>query len=166
MSTASRTIAPAPVRKSVTVAAPPERAFEVFTRRFDAWWPRSHSIGDSPLKMAVLEPRRGGRWYGALENGTEAEWGDVLAWDPPRRVLLSWRIGADWKYDPDLTTEVEVTFTAEGAGTRVELEHRHLERMGAAADGARAAFDSDGGWGGLLRMFADLVSHSEEEAKS
>ena len=151
-------IKPAPVRKSVSVKASPEQAFRVFTERFDAWWPRSHSIGESPLKEAVIEGRAGGRWYGRLENGTEANWGDVLAWEPPRRLLLAWRIGANWQYDPDLLTEVEVTFTPEvGGATRVELEHRHLERMGEGAEGARASFDSDGGWGGLLKMYAELV---------
>jgi uncharacterized protein YndB with AHSA1/START domain len=79
----------------------------------------------------------------------------VLAWEPPTRLLLAWRIGADWKYDPDLLTEVEVVFTPEGEGaTRVNLEHRLLENMGAAGEGARASFDSEGGWGGLLQMFA------------
>jgi len=154
----SLAIKPAPVKKSVSVQASPERAFEVFTDRFDAWWPRTHSIGDAPLKQAVIEPRQGGRWYGRLENGTEAKWGDVLAWEPPRRVLLAWRIGPDWKYDPDLLTEVEVTFTPEvGSATRVELEHRYLERMGEGVDGMRATFDSDGGWQGLLRLYAALA---------
>ena len=154
----SLAIKPAPVRKSISVNATPERAFEVFTSRFDAWWPRTHSIGDSRLREAVIEGHEGGRWYGRLENGTEALWGDVLAWEPPRRLLLAWRIGVDWKYDPDLLTEVEVTFTPEvGGATRVELEHRHLERMGEGAEGARAQFDSDGGWNGLLKLFAQLV---------
>jgi uncharacterized protein YndB with AHSA1/START domain len=151
-------IKPAPVRKSVSVKATPERAFEVFTAGFDRWWPRSHSIGDSPLKQAIIEPREGGRWYAQLEDGTEAEWGDVLAWEPPRRVLLAWRIGAGWQYDPDLLTEVEVTFTPEvGGATRVELEHRYLERMGEGAESVRASVDSDGGWQGLLRAYAECA---------
>ena len=150
----SLAIKPAPVKKTLTVAAAPQKAFEVFTAGFDRWWPRSHSIGEAPLKTAVIEPRQGGRWYGLLENGTEAEWGDVLAWEPPARLLLAWRIGADWKYDPDLLTEVEVVFTPEGGGTRVNFEHRLLENMGAEGEGARASFDSEGGWGGLLQMFA------------
>jgi uncharacterized protein YndB with AHSA1/START domain len=150
-------IRPAPVRKTVTVSAPPQRAFEVFTAGFDRWWPRSHSIGESPLQEAVIEPREGGRWYGRLQNGAESDWGDVLVWAPPGRLVLAWRIGADWRYDPALLTEVEVTFTPQGETTRVDLEHRHLERMGEMAEGARAQFDSDGGWGGLLRMFADLA---------
>jgi uncharacterized protein YndB with AHSA1/START domain len=151
-------IHPAPVRKTVTVQAEPQRAFEVFTEGFDRWWPRSHTIGAAALKTAVIEPRAGGRWYGIDENGAEDEWGDVLVWSPPSRLVLAWRIGTDWKYQPDLLTEVEVTFTAEGGATRVELEHRHLERMGEGAEGARASFDSPGGWGGLLEFFAAAVA--------
>jgi uncharacterized protein YndB with AHSA1/START domain len=151
----SLAIKPAPVRKTLTVAASPTRAFEVFTAGFDRWWPRSHSIGESPLKTAVIEPRQGGRWFGLLENGTEAEWGDVLAWEPPRRLVLAWRIGANWQYDAALLTEVEITFTPEGEGTRVDFEHRHLERMGEGAEAVRASFESEGGWTGLLKMFAD-----------
>jgi uncharacterized protein YndB with AHSA1/START domain len=150
----SLAIKPAPVKKTLMVAASPQTAFDIFTAGFDRWWPRSHSIGDSPLKTAVLEGRTGGRWYGLLENGHEAEWGEVLAWDPPSRILLAWRIGADWVYDPTLLTEVEVLFTPEGEGTRVNFEHRLLENMGAAGEGARASFDSEGGWTGLLQMFA------------
>jgi uncharacterized protein YndB with AHSA1/START domain len=150
----SLAIRPAPVRKTLNIAVSPERAFEVFTAGFDRWWPRTHSIGESPLKTAVIEPGAGGRWYGLLENGSEAEWGDVLAWEPPRRLVLAWRIGVDWRYDADLLTEVELRFTPEGKGTRVDLEHRLLENMGAEGEGARAAFDSEGGWGGLLAMFA------------
>ncbi len=153
----SRTISPAPVRKSLSVNATPERAFEVFTARFDSWWPRSHSIGQSPLAEVVLEPRINGRWYGRLADGTEAEWGDVLAWDPPRRLVLAWRIGADWTYHADLLTEVEVRFTAEGERTRVDFEHRGLERMGEKAAETRVALDSDGGWTGILKLYADAV---------
>jgi len=153
----SLAIKPAPVRKSLAVPASPARAFEVFTADFGRWWPKSHSIGDSPLRAGVLEGKPGGRWYGQLEDGSQAEWGDVLVWDPPGRLVLAWRIGADWKYDPDLLTEVEVTFAPEGKGTRVVLEHRMLERMGENAEAARAAFDSDGGWMGLLRLYAEAV---------
>jgi uncharacterized protein YndB with AHSA1/START domain len=154
----TRTIKPAPVRKTLTVAAPPQRAFEVFTAGFDRWWPRSHTIGKGPLKQAVLEPRVGGRWYGIDDDGSETDWGDVLVWDPPGRLVLAWRIGTDWQYHPDLLTEVEVTFTAQAQGTtRVDLEHRHLERMGDGAGGARDTFDSPNGWGGILQGYADAV---------
>jgi uncharacterized protein YndB with AHSA1/START domain len=151
-------IKPAPVKRSVSVDAPPELAFRVFTDGLDRWWPRSHSIGDSPMQTAVLEPKVGGRWYAKLENGAEAEWGDVLAWEPPRRLLLAWRIGADWQYDAALLTEVEVTFTPVGETTQIELEHRLLENMGAAGEGMRALFDNENDWGALLGLFAARVA--------
>jgi uncharacterized protein YndB with AHSA1/START domain len=153
----NRTITPAPVRKSFSVNATPERAFDVFTAKFDSWWPRTHSTGDSPLKQVVLEPRVKGRWYGRLEDGTEADWGDVLAWDPPGRLVLAWRLGADFRYDPNLLTEIEVIFTQDGARTRVDFEHRGLERMGEKAAETRIALDSDGGWTGILKLYADAV---------
>jgi len=153
----NRTITPAPVRKSFSVNATPERAFDVFTAKFDNWWPRTHSTGDSPLKQVVLEPRVKGRWYGRLEDGTEADWGDVLAWDPPGRLVLAWRLGADFRYDPNLLTEIEVIFTQDGARTRVDFEHRGLERMGEKAAETRVALDSDGGWTGILKLYADAV---------
>jgi uncharacterized protein YndB with AHSA1/START domain len=154
----TRTIKPAPVRKTLTVAAPPKRAFEVFTAGFDRWWPRSHTIGKGPLKEVVLEPRVGGRWYGIDDDGSETDWGDVLVWDPPGRLVLAWRIDSDWQYEPNLLTEVEVTFTALGNdATRVDFEHRHLERMGEGAARARDAFDSPNGWGGILQGYADAV---------
>jgi uncharacterized protein YndB with AHSA1/START domain len=148
-------IKPAPVTRSLYVAAKPARAFEVFTAGFDRWWPRSHSIGDSPLKEGVLEGKLGGRWYGLLEDGTEAEWGDVLVWEPPGRLVLAWRISTSWQYDPDLLTEVEVSFSPEGEGTRVNFEHRGLERMGEKAGEIREMFNADGGWGSIMQAFAD-----------
>ena len=151
---ATRVIRPAPVRKVVQVGVSPQRAFEVFTAGFARWWPGSHHIGKAPYKTAVIEPRAGGRWYEIGEDGSECPWGDVLAWEPPTRLLLAWRIGADWQYHADLETEVEVTFVAEGAGARVTLEHRRLERMGEAAEGLRAQIDSEGGWTGILALYA------------
>ena len=145
-----------PVRKEVTVATTPARAFEVFTDGIDQWWPREHHIGKSPLRREVLEPGVGGRWYGVSDDGTECEVGKVLRWEPPARLVLAWQIGADWKHDDALLTEVEVRFVALGpALTRVELEHRLLDRYGAAAEGLRGAFDSEGGWTGILRSFAE-----------
>jgi uncharacterized protein YndB with AHSA1/START domain len=147
-------IQPAPVRRSVTVRSSRERAFSVFTDGFDRWWPRSHTTAEAPLKKAVIEPRVGGRWFGLGEDGRESEWGEVLVFDPPARLVLAWRIGAQWTYDPNLLTEVEVTFTDLGQRqTRVDLEHRGLERLGAAGEAARAAIASPNGWGGLLEAF-------------
>jgi uncharacterized protein YndB with AHSA1/START domain len=151
------TISPAPVRKSVALKAAPERAFAVFTANMGRWWLRTHTINASPMKDVVIEPRVGGRWYELGEDGSQCEWGKVLAWEPPRRVLLAWQINGEWKYDAALVTEVEVTFISDSGGTRVELEHRHLERIGAAAEAVRQAIDSPGGWSGLLTAFAESL---------
>ncbi len=150
-------ITPAAVRRSVTVQAPPERAWAVFTADIGLWWPKTHSIGTSPIKTATLEPRQGGRWYETGEDGSQCQWGEVLTWEPPSLLVLAWRISGDWRYDPDLLTEVEVKFTPQAGATRVDLEHRHLERMGEAEQRARAAFESPNGWAGLLALFADAV---------
>ena len=153
----TRTITPAPVRRSITVPASRERAWEVFTSDLGLWWPKTHSIGGAPMKTATLEPRQGGRWYETSEDGQECPWGEVLTWDPPTRLVLVWRIGGDFRYDPALHTEVEVTFTEVAGGARVDLEHRHLERMGEAEERARAAFESPNGWGRILALFAEAV---------
>jgi uncharacterized protein YndB with AHSA1/START domain len=102
-----------------------------------------------------MEPREGGRWYERSADGGECDWGRVLAWEPPHRVVLSWEISADWQPDPSIDTQVEVRFHAEDERTtRVELEHRGLEAFGARADEMRGIFDSGGGWPGLLERFA------------
>jgi uncharacterized protein YndB with AHSA1/START domain len=151
-------IRPAPVCKSLTVKTDVAHAFEVFTARIGSWWPRSHCIAASPQKDVVIEPRAGGRWYEIGEDGSLCNWGQVLAWEPPARVLLAWQINGDWKYDPDLITEVEVRFTAlEDGQTRVELEHRNIERFGDKAESVRTAIDSEGGWGGILKTYAEVA---------
>src|SRR5258708_7056056 len=107
------------------------QAWRVFGGGLDRWWPKPLYMGDSPLKTAVVGPGVGGRWYGLHEDGGERLWGEVLAWEPPTRLLLAWRISAEWAYDPNLLTEVEVRFTALPSGeTRVDFEHRGLERLG------------------------------------
>lgn len=147
-------IQPAPVRKTIHVRTTPDRAFDVFTRNMTRWWPRTHSIAASPLAEVVVEPQVGGRWFERGEDGSECDWGRVLAWEPPGRLMLAWQIDPQWRFNPDLVTEVELRFTADGEGTRVELEHRNLERMGEHAEAARAAYDSENGWSGLLDGFA------------
>jgi uncharacterized protein YndB with AHSA1/START domain len=152
------------VRKVVNVKAPPEIAWRVFTEKIGTWWPlATHKIGKAKAVEAVIEPRVGGRWYERGDDGSSCDWGCVLAWEPPARLVLSWDINADWQYDPNLKTEVEVRFSADGkGGTRVELEHRKLDRYGARREEMRGIFDSEGGWTGLLTSFtgaADAEGH-------
>jgi len=143
------------VRHEITVSAPQDRAFEVFTRDFNHWWPRSHKIGPAALAEAVIEGREGGRWYERDADGSECEWGSVLVWDPPSRLVLAWQISGEWAYDAELHTEVEVSFVPEGPDrTRVELEHRGLDAYGEKMDDMRRSLDSPGGWGGILADYA------------
>lgn len=153
-------IRPAPVRKSIFVQAPPERAFDVFANGIGRWWPKSKKISQADLDQPVIEPHAGGRWYELGVDGSECEIGKVAVWDPPSRLLLIWQLNAEWKFDPQLETEVEVLFTREGSGTRVDLEHRKLERLGETWEGMRQAIDSPGGWSGLLALFAEETSKS------
>jgi uncharacterized protein YndB with AHSA1/START domain len=147
-------IRPAPVNRSVVVKAEVERSFAAFTGRMGRWWPRTHSIGAAPLADVVVEPRVGGRWYERSTDGAECEWGKVLAWDPPGRLILAWQLDANWKYDPALVLEVEITFTAlQGGMTRVDLEHRNLERYGEKAATVRDMVGSERGWLGILKSF-------------
>ena len=151
------TITPAPVRKSLLVKADVARSFQVFTDRIGSWWPRSKSINSAPLAAVIIEPRTGGRWYERGEDGSECEWGKVLQWDPPARLVLAWQIDGQWKYNPGCVTEVELNFTAiSDRETRVELEHRHLERLGANAPAIREMLNS--GWGGILDLYGQLAS--------
>jgi uncharacterized protein YndB with AHSA1/START domain/uncharacterized damage-inducible protein DinB len=145
------------VKKTVTVKASVEHAFKIFTDGFDTWWPRSHHIGKQPMTKAVIETRAGGRCYGREADGTECQWGTVTAWEPPRRLTIAWHIAPGFQVidlDPAKSSEVEVRFTPEPDGmTRVDLEHRHLERHGADFEKLRAGVAGPGGWSGLLQMF-------------
>ncbi len=140
----------APVRKSVTVNVPQERAFRFFVENHGDWWPmEGHKIREGST-TATLEPREGGRWY---EDGADGvcEWGRVLAYEPHDRLLLSWQLDPTWTYDPDFVTEVEITFTAlDERTTRVDLEHRDMEKFGPEV---RSSFDSPNGWSGVLEAF-------------
>ncbi len=156
----NRTISIAPVRKTIVVQATPERAFAVFTAGLDRWWPKTHNIGSAPIRESIIEPFVGGRWYSKCEDGSEAVVGHVSVWQPSQRFVVSWEISAQWKPDARvaLASEVEVRFVADAAGgTRVELEHRNFERMG-IADGETMRKGVDGGWPGLLELFAGQVS--------
>ena len=150
------------VRKVVSVQAPREVAWRVFTEQMATWWPLAmYKIGKAAAVDAVIDPRVGGRWYERGDDGTTCDWGRVLAWEPHARLVLTWDITADWQYDPALQTEIEVRFIAEGeASTRVELEHRRLDRYGDRRDEMRTIFDETGDWGRLLAAFAQTAMTS------
>lgn len=149
-----------PVRREVTVEAPVERAFSVFTEHQGTWWPSDYHIGEQAPEAILVEPRQGGRWYERAADGAECDWGRVLVWEPPNRVVFAWQINAEWRYEPDVAqgSEVEVSFTPAGAGgTLVRLEHRNFERHGAGAASIRESIGGAGGWTGLLDCFTKAV---------
>jgi len=112
----------APVRKSIRVKASQAHAFEVFTSGIARWWPRTHSIGDTPVKAVVMETRLGGRWYQLCEDGSQATVGKILRWEPPHSFVVSWDVNSQWKADTTVSSEVEVRFVADGPdATLVEL---------------------------------------------
>ncbi len=150
----TRMITVAPVRKTVTVQASPARAFEVFTAGMSRWWPATHTILKSTPVEHIVEPRAGGRWYQVGVDGSQCDNGKVLVWEPPSRLVLIWQINSEWQFDPKLHTEVELRFTPQGEGmTRVDLEHRNLERIGEKAEAVRAAVDAPGGWSAILESY-------------
>jgi len=156
------------VERSVTVKAPVEKAFRVFTERFATWWPTSHSINPQGYAAAFIEAREGGRWYERAPDGSEQDWGRVLTWEPPHRLVLSWQLDGDYSYDPDPAhaSEVEITFTAEGADqTRVDLVHSGFERQ-AKPESVAGSVGNEGGWNGLLLRFGDAVEGREIRALS
>src|SRR5215469_8239396 len=132
------------VRKVVSVQAPQPVAWRVFTEKMGIGWPLAvYKIGKANAVDALIEPRVGGRWYERGDDGSTCDWGSVLSWEPPSRLVLSWDINAGWQYDPELKTEIEVHFIADGKdATRVELEHRKLDRYGARRDEMRTIFNS------------------------
>jgi len=150
------------VGTAVVVEAPIERAFSVFTDGMGSWWnPEHHLLPEgTSLKEMVFEPRVGGHIYDVASDGSECHWSRVLAYDPPDRIVFSWDINLQWELETDLerTSEVEVRFVAETPErTRVELEHRNLDRHGEGWEQMRAAIGSDDGWGGELRLFAEAA---------
>jgi len=150
------------VRKSITVDAAQERAFEVFTADMNSWWPHDHHVVTGEVAEMVFEPRVGGGIIDRTTDGRECRWARVLAYEPPKRVVFSWDISVQWEIerDPDRTSEVEVTFIAESEGrTRVELEHRGIERHGEGWESMHAAVASPGGWPrGLDALAARLAA--------
>jgi uncharacterized protein YndB with AHSA1/START domain len=138
-------------RKSIWVQAPVERAFSIFTEGIGGWWPlTSHSLGRERAESAFFEGREGGRVFERQQDGTEAIWATVRAWEPPHRVLLEWKVNPE-----NPPTELEVRFAPDGDGTRVDLEHRGWERYGERADSARSRYD--GGWNVVLGGYVEAM---------
>ena len=153
----------ATVRKDIVVDAPIERAFAVFTGRFGDFKPPEHNLLRAPIAETVFEPRVGGSIVDRASDGSECRWARILAYEPPARVVFSWDISPQWQVetDPELTSEVEVRFVAEGPDrTRVELEHRHLDRHGPGWQSVSEGVDGDQGWPLYLARYAALLGSS------
>ena len=149
------------IRTSMVVEAPIDTAFSVFTEGIDSWFPREYNLLAVDIAKRVWEPREGGQVYDVGTDGSECHWGRVLAWDPPNRVVISWDISPQWQIETDhaRTSEVEVLFTPEGdSRTRLELEHRNLERHGDGWESLRDTLGSESGWPGCLQRFAERLA--------
>jgi uncharacterized protein YndB with AHSA1/START domain len=149
------------ISQSVTVDAPRERAFSVFTEGLDDWFPREYNLLAVDIEKRTFEPHEGGRVYDVGTDGSECSWGKVLVYDPPDRVVFAWAISPIWQIEEDdaRVSEVEVRFTAESPErTRVELEHRHLDRHGEGWEGLRASLTAEGGWEWCLQRYAEQVA--------
>ena len=145
------------VRTTVTVDAAIQRAFDVFTEGIASWWPAEHHILQAELADMTFEPRVGGHIVDRGVDGSECQWGRVLAYEPPTRIVFTWEISPIWQLEPDPAkrSEVEVRFVEDAPErTRVELEHRHLDRHGDGWDGLRAGVAADEGWPLYLQRFA------------
>jgi uncharacterized protein YndB with AHSA1/START domain len=137
------------------VPIPADKAFDLFTARMTDWWPSDHHIGSAPIEEIVIEPRTGGRWYTRHTDGSETSTGYVVAWEPPTRLVITWQVGADWKYHEDMVTTLELQFTEMSSErTRVRLEHRDLDGFGPATEEMRTMFDSDEAWPATLTAYA------------
>lgn len=150
----------APISKSIVVNTGIERAFALFIGQFDAIKPREHNLLSVPIAKTVFEPRAGGHIYDVGIDGSECRWSRVLAYEPPSRVVFSWDIGPTWQLeaDPAKTSEIEVRFIAEAERrTRVELEHRHLERHGPGWPAVAEGIGGEAGWPLYLRRYSELA---------
>lgn len=151
------------VRKQIVVPAPIGRAFAVFTERFGDFKPAEHNLLAAPIAETVFEPIVGGNIIDRALDGSECRWARILAYDPPQRLVFSWDIGPQWQIetDPNLTSEVEVRFFTETPdSTRVELEHRHIDRHGPGWQAVIDGIDGDEGWPLYLARYAALFTQA------
>jgi uncharacterized protein YndB with AHSA1/START domain len=154
------------VRRQVVVDAPIARAFAVFTQRFGDFKPAEHNLLAAPIAETVFEPRVGGHIYDRAADGSECRWARILAYEPPNRVMFSWDIGPQWQVetDPERTSEVEVRFVAESPSrTRLELEHRHIDRHGPGWQALSEGVDGDEGWPLYLARYAALLEEGRRQ---
>ena len=154
----TETVAPV-VRRQIVVPAPIEQAFAVFTERFGDFKPPEHNLLSAPIVETVFEPHVGGSIYDRATDGSECHWARVLVYEPPRRVVFTWDIGPTWQLEtePDNTSEVEVRFVAEGPErTRLELEHRNIDRHGPGWQAVADGVGHDQGWPLYLARYAAL----------
>lgn len=150
---------PGVVRHHVVVAGTPERAFAAFTQRLGEFKPPEHNLLATPIVSTVLEPRVGGHIIDRGEDGSECQWARVLVFEPPDRLVFSWDIGPTWQLEaPENASEVELRFLPDRPGhTRVELEHRHLDRHGPGWPALREGVDGDQGWPLYLQRYAAML---------
>jgi activator of Hsp90 ATPase-like protein len=153
-----------PVTREVVVDCEPGRAFDLFTAEMTSWWPAEHHIGSTPIAEIVIEPHPGGRWYTRHEDGSETETGFVVLYDRPSdtartgRFSVTWQVGADWKYHPDMVTTIDVRFAEESPGrTRVVLEHRDLDGFGEHAAQMKQVFEAPDAWTSTLADYVAAV---------
>jgi uncharacterized protein YndB with AHSA1/START domain len=148
------------VRREVTVAGSPERAFNLFTNRMVEWWPAEHHLAESPVVAMTMEPRVGGRIYDTCEDGTESAWGQVTEWDPPAGFTFAWMITGTWQLETDVekASRVSVSFIAEGDRTRVVVVHKDFWRLPVGGQGMADAVGGAEGWGAGLTTFAEFAA--------
>ncbi len=144
------TISLTAIKKDLTVEASQETAFKVFTEKMDLWWPRTHHVGACPMRELVLEAKHGGRWYSKHEDDSEVDIGYVQTYQPYDLFVLAWQVNSDFRYDPEMITEVIIQFIPEGPKTtRVKLEHRDLQKLGSG----KTVESMDQGWGMIMELY-------------
>jgi uncharacterized protein YndB with AHSA1/START domain len=148
------------VRREITVAASPERAFDLFTNHMAEWWPSEHHVASSPVIAMTVEPRVGGRVYDSCEDGSDSVWGQVTEWDPPTRFGFAWMITNTWQLETDVekASRVSVSFIPDGDRTRVVLVHNDFWRLSDGGAGMAEAVGAPDGWGAGLRCFVEFVA--------
>lgn len=150
----------AALQGSARVPLPLEKAFAFFTESFGEWWPPAYHIGASEMADAILEPRVGGRWFERGVDGSECDWGRVLVWEPPHRIVVTWQISGHWRFDPEPehASEIEFRFTAEAPEqTVLTLEHRHLDRLVEGKAVRDTIVERGGGWSTVLARFVEIA---------